>query len=415
MSEVRRDSKGRKLLNGESQRKDGKYEYKYVDAFGKRRTIYSWKLTPSDRVPAGKRNDLSLREKSKEAERTKDVGIVPNGGNLTVRELIAKYLSTKVGIRQSSKNAYAFICRLIERYPVSNMRIDKIRIADAKAWFIRLHADGISYKTISLVRSLVKLSFQMAVDDDLLMKNPFSFNLSSLLSNDGVPRVALTPEQEDDFLRFIQNDSYYYVYYDAIYILFNTGLRISELSGLTKKDLDFKNNKIIVDHQLLRGCDMVYKVGKPKSSKGCREIPMTPDVKRSFQHILSTRKQPKKEPMVDGYSGFLFLDRNGNPMFSQSWQRIFRRCRQSYNKTYAIQMPNISPHVCRHTFCSKMAKAGMNPKMLQYIMGHSNITTTLNTYTHVGYEDAAEEMLRIMDTASKTPADPGTSHAIHAV
>lgn len=415
MSEVRRDSKGRKLLNGESQRKDGKYEYKYVDAFGKRRTIYSWKLTPSDRVPVGKRNDLSLREKIKEAERTKDVGIVPNGGNLTVRELIAKYLSTKVSIRQNSKDAYAYALRLIEKYPFSNTRIDKIRISDVKSWFIELHTDGISYKTISLLRCLVKPAFQMAIDDNLLIKNPFSFNLSVLLSDERPPRTALAPQQEDAFLNFIQNESYYQTYYDAIYILFNTGLRISEFAGLTKKDLDFKRNRITVDHQLNRSQSMVYKIGKPKTAKGYRKIPMTPEVKNSFQRILSTRKKPKKEPVIDGCSGFLFIDRNGNPMVSQSWDGIFRRCREKYNATHAVPMPNVTPHVCRHTFCSKMAKAGMNPKMLQYIMGHSDIKVTLNTYTHIGYEDAAEEMLRIMDTASKTPADPGTSHATHAV
>ena len=66
-----------------------------------------------------------------------------------------------------------------------------------------------------------------------------------------------------------------------------------------------------------------------------------------------------------------------------------------YNKTYRVQLPKITPHVCRHTFCSNMAKSGMNPKTLQYIMGHSDISVTLNTYTHVGFDDAKTELLRV--------------------
>ena len=95
MSEVRRDNKGRKLFNGESQRKDGKYEYKYQDARGKRKTVYSWKLTPSDRVPAGKRNDISLREKEKQIQKDLNSNIIPDGGDYTVLDLVEKYIRTK--------------------------------------------------------------------------------------------------------------------------------------------------------------------------------------------------------------------------------------------------------------------------------------------------------------------------------
>lgn len=68
-----------------------------------------------------------------------------------------------------------------------------------------------------------------------------------------------------------------------------------------------------------------------------------------------------------------------------------------YNEIYRVQMPNITPHVCRHTYCSNMAKSGMNPKTLQYLMGHSDIGVTLNTYTHLGLEDAADELKRMED------------------
>ncbi|HBI60891.1 MAG TPA: transposase [Lachnospiraceae bacterium] len=96
--------------------------------------------------------------------------------------------------------------------------------------------------------------------------------------------------------------------------------------------------------------------------------------------------------MIDGYVGFLCLDKNEMPMVALHWEKYFQHIREKYNSIYKVQMPCITPHVCRHTFCSKMAKAGMNPKTLQYIMGHSDIGVTLNTYTHLQFDDALEEM-----------------------
>ena len=99
--------------------------------------------------------------------------------------------------------------------------------------------------------------------------------------------------------------------------------------------------------------------------------------------------------MMDGYSGFLYLDKNDMPMVALHWEKYFQHILQKYNNIYRVQMPKVTPHVCRHTFCSNMAKSGMNPKSLQYIMGHSDISVTLNTYTHVKFEDAQEEMRKI--------------------
>ena len=103
----------------------------------------------------------------------------------------------------------------------------------------------------------------------------------------------------------------------------------------------------------------------------------------------------EKVPMVDGKSGFLYFDKNESICYSLHWEHYFQHIIQKYNNTYKVQMPVITPHVCRHTYCSNMAKSGMNPKALQYLMGHSEISVTLNTYTHVNLEDAREEVARI--------------------
>lgn len=402
MSEVRRDNKGRKLFNGESQRKDGKYEYKYQDAWGNRKTVYSWKLTPADRVPAGKRDDISLREKIKQIQKDLNSNITPDGGNFTVLELVEKYISQKTGVRHNTRSNYNFVVNVIKKEDFGQKRIDKIKVSDAKEWLIKMQQiDGRGYSSIHTIRGVVRPAFQMAVDDDLLVKNPFEFQLNTVVVNDSVTREAITRQQERDFLEFVKNDKHFCKYYDGIYILFKTGLRISEFVGLTKKNLDFENSRIIVDHQLQRTRDMKYIIEDTKTESGERMVPMTPEVKEAFQRILANRKNPKVEPMVDGYSGFLFLDKNGRPMVALHWEKYFQHIREKYNKIYRVQMPKVTPHVCRHTFCSNMAKSGMNPKTLQYIMGHSDISVTLNVYTHLNYDDAEEEMQKVVGTAFK--------------
>ena len=275
------------------------------------------------------------------------------------------------------------------------MRIDKIKIFDAKAWLIKLQADGRGYSTIHSIRGVLRPAFQMAVDNDLLSKNPFEFQLSTVVVNDSVTREAITRKQEREFLEFVKNDKHFSRYYDGIFILFKTGLRISEFAGLTVGNIDFENSRIIVDHQLQRTSNMEYVIEDPKTGCGTRMVPMTPEVKECFARILVNRKPPKVEPVVQGYSGFLFLDKNGRPMVALHWEKYFQHICAKYNSIYKVQMPKITPHVCRHTFCSNMAKSGMNPKTLQYIMGHSEIGVTLNTYTHLGFEDARAEMLEL--------------------
>ena len=83
------------------------------------------------------------------------------------------------------------------------------------------------------------------------------------------------------------------------------------------------------------------------------------------------------------------------PLVAMNWQHRFNYMVGKYNDIYWGQMPNIPPHVCRHTYCSNMAKAGMNPKTLQYLMEHSDIAVTLNVYTHVGLEDAEKELQKM--------------------
>ncbi|MBR1669148.1 MAG: site-specific integrase [Butyrivibrio sp.] len=233
------------------------------------------------------------------------------------------------------------------------------------------------------------------------MKKVFA-NIFSIECDDAL-RYDLDTLEVIDITEFKEYHVVYCKYYEVVYILFHTGMRISEFCGLTLKDIDLKNKTVNIDHQLQRTSAMDYVIQSTKTNAGTRVLPITDEVADMFRAIIEDRPTPKVEKMVDGYSGFLFLDDKGMPLVAMHWEHRFNHMVARYNEIYKVQMPNITPHVCRHTYCSNMAKSGMNPKTLQYLMGHSDIGVTLNVYTHVGLDDASKELEKMqgLETARK--------------
>ena len=408
MGSLRRDKKHRVLRRGESIRADGKYQFKYhVD--GKPHFVYSWRLEPTDPLPVGKKPCLSLRELEKQIGYDLDNQLDPLGKNITVMELVERYLKTKVGMRPNTLANYNFVKNILKNEEFGQQKISKIKTSDAKLFLIKMQQeDGRGHSTVKTVRGVLRPAFQMAVDDDVLMKNPFQFELAGVVVNDAVTRQAITKDQMRKFLRFVHDDILYCKYYEVVYILFHTGMRISEFCGLTLKDIDLKNKTVNIDHQLQRTSKREYVIEPTKTNAGTRVIPITDEVAEMFRSIIEDRPKYKVEKVVAGYSGFLFLDKDGMPLVAMHWEHRFNSMVGRYNEIYKVQIPNITPHVCRHTYCSNHAKAGMNPKTLQYLMGHSDIAVTLNVYTHVGLEDAENE-LRKMQTLEGARKEMGLS------
>lgn len=394
---TRRDSKHRVLRRGESIRQDGRYQFKY-HVNGKAHFVYSWRLEPTDKLPVGRKPCLSLRELEKQIGYDLDNRLDPVGKNITVNELVDRYLATKTGVKYNTQMNYNFVKNILRAHPFGDTKISRVKTSDAKLFLIKLQQeDGRGYSSVKTIRGVLRPAFQMAVDDDVLNKNPFGFQLAGVVVNDSVTREAITKEQMNKFLKFVHDDNVYCKYYEVIYILFHTGMRISEFCGLTISDIDLANNIVNIDHQLQRTSDMKYILDTTKTDAGTRKLPITQDVADCFRAILEDRKKPRYEKMIKGHTGFLFLDKNGNPEVAMHWQHRLNHMVKRYNDIYRVQMPNITPHVCRHTYCSNMAKSGMNPKTLQYLMGHSDISVTMNTYTHWGLEDAADELKKMED------------------
>lgn len=207
MSGRRKDHKGRVLKEGESQRKDHKYQFRYRDLHGKRQTIYA--------------NDLNtLREKEKVIRKMLDEEIDYPAGKITVIELLERYIRLKQGVRYNTKVGYNFVLNLVKQEDFGNMYVRDIKMSDVQLWVIKLHEDGRGYSTITSVRGVLKPAFQMACNEDVIRKNPFAFKLTDYVPNDSKKRAVLTEEQQEIWMNFIREDRTYSKYYDEFVVLF---------------------------------------------------------------------------------------------------------------------------------------------------------------------------------------------------
>lgn len=393
----RRDNKNRVLNKGESQRKDGRYEYTYMTDTGKQKKLYSWRLVATDKVPKGKRDCVPLREKIAMIEKDKRDGIAYSRGDVSVLELVEIYLKQKTGVTHNTRSGYKTVLKVLSREKFGKKKIKDVKMSAAKQFLAELQAKGKGYSSIQNIRGVLKPAFTMAVNDDMLWKNPFDFALREVVVNDMVPREAITNEEKERFLEFVKYDEHYSRYYEGIVILFETGMRISEFVGLTLSDVDMEKREIHIDHQLQRKRNMEYIVMETKTQNGKRVLPMTTVVYECFKKIIERRGKNALGPEIDGRVGFLYLDKNQKPLVALHWEHYFKAICNKYKKTHTDELPRITPHVCRHTYCTAMVEKGVNPKVLQILMGHAEVSTTLAVYTHIHKETLWEEVKRIED------------------
>ena len=241
---------------------------------------------------------------------------------------------------------------------------------------------------------------ELAVDDDLLRKNPSKGCGKEY--TDVKKKTALTVEQQRVFLEFVENSNMYRKYMPMFVFMIATGCRIGEVLGLIWDDIDFQKNQVTINHQLLyRSFDGVMKfyISSPKSNSGNRTIPLTNTVKT---YLLKQRDEKmfiskSSGVIIDGYKDFVFVTGKGKPIQPHSIYQALGHIVDTINKIYDINFPRISAHILRHTGCTRMAESGMDPKVLQYIMGHSSIEVTMDVYNHIDEERSHREINRIDD------------------
>ena len=414
---IRKDPKGRNLRTGETyDEKTGRYRYSYQDATGKRSQIYSWTLTKTDKIPLGKNQKPgeSLREKE-DAARAEIVNAIDSkGGNMTVLQLLERFVKVQSpDVRETTRKGYRTQMKFMQTnalaQTMAKKRIKEVNALDAETWMLDLHKkEGRSYSSLHTLKGMLRQSFFVAKKSHWVLDNPFDFAMAKKAYGGTKTRDALSRADMRRFLDFVQTDKHFSKYYDGVYILFNTGLRISEFCGLTRDDIDFNEHVIHVRRQLLRVYDGTvnkYYIEEPKTQNGLRDVPMMPDVEKAFQNVIANRPAIKETVVWDelhqnSMTGFLWIDKDGHYEVAQHWSNHLRWARTKFNRIYKDELPPVTPHVCRHTFCSNCASAGMSPKTLQMIMGHSSIEFTLNVYTHLEAGDIKKDFFTFMNNNS---------------
>ena len=391
----------RKLKDGEYfNSSNNRYEYHYTDRLGKKRVITSARLEPNDPLPKSKRGGKSLREKEAEILKLLQNNIDVDGGKITVYETTLKFLEVlyaKKNITYNTKQSYSRICRTLNNTTLGHMAICDVKPEHCDEWFVTMKA---KYRGSAMQTdlSLIKRTFEFAVDRDWIVKNPMK-NLT-VSRDDGTSRNPVSVEKMQSFLDFVKTEKHSHHCWELIHVLFWTGMRASEICGLTVDDLDFENRVIYVNKQVQKQ-DGVRVVTKVKSKNGIRVIPMTHEVEEALKAEIEKRHLIEEpvlygEDGVTAYSGFVFLStRRRMPMMRENVEEYMKNCIKRYNERYSDDpMPYCVPHVARHTFCTNLQQNGINPVTLQHIMGHGSIKTTLSWYTGV---KAVPEQVAEMD------------------
>lgn len=376
----RKDSKGRVLRQGESERKDGRYTYRWTDAIGQRRSVYANTIN-------------ELRKLEDEIAKNAFINVVYS--NLTVNEAVEKYLDiVKKRLKAATWSNYKFYYEhSIKNSALGHMRVKDVRKAHIQE-FYNFCKDKLGYAngTIAIFQKFLCPTFDWAIDNDLIIKNPTYGCLKDF------PRVqeikyALTTVQEQEFLQRLDFDKTGSFYKPALEVMLYTGLRISELVGLRWCDVDLQDRIIDVNHQVIyrsiNGKGVLYSEDTTKTINGMRKIPMDDRVYDAFvrQRKIIDEMPCDKSVSVGKYTDFVFLSMcTHNVLNACQLRSLLRRVATKYNTCREVQLPAMSPHILRHTACTRMCEAGLDIKVIQYLMGHSDIRTTMKIYNHVNPE-----------------------------
>ena len=394
MAKSRKDNRGRVLRKGEVQRKsDGKYVYNYTDPFGKRKYIYSQDLQ-------------ELREREKQLVKNQLDGLdVYAAGKADLNFVFDRYISTKTELRRTTYSNYKYTYDHYVREGFGKRKIGEIKYSDVLYFYFHLINEGnLSISLVENVHTILHPTFQLAVRDNIIRNNPSDRVMAEVKKkpgrNHGV-RHALTLEQQRAFMEYIKNHPVYYRWTPLFTVLLGTGCRIGEVIGLRWDDLDYDSRLISINHSIVyypkRDSEITKSVrmlSLPKTEAGIRTIPMMDAVYHAFKKEYEYQKETGFNiSVIEGMSGFIFTNRNGEVHNPQSVNRVIKRIIDAHNteeilkakreKRQPVIIPYFSCHHLRHTFCTRFCEQESNVKIIQAVMGHSDIKTTMDIYAEV--------------------------------
>ena len=395
MATKRKDSHRIVLKKGEYQRTNGTYAYRWTDGKGKRHEVYARDLD-------------DLRAKEKEIDADTNEGIKVEARYVIINEMYDLWVQLKRGIKDNTFENYKYMYNTFVRPSFGKKRIQTLKKSDVKIFYNYL-ADQrcLQASTIDSIHTVLHQVLDMAVDDKYIRNNPSDKALKELKQSHAFKtekRRALTIAEQELFLNYLRNNETYSHWYPIFAVMLGTGMRVGEITGLRWCDIDLDNGVIDINHTLvyychrheveLNGC--YFNINTPKTKASNRKIPMIESVKEAF--LMEKANQEKSgikcSVVIDGYSDFIFVNRNGKTQhqgtLNKAIRRIIRDCNDEVllnDENATVLLPHFSCHSLRHTFSTRMCEAGINVKVIQDTLGHQDISTTMNIYT-----DATKEM-----------------------
>ena len=379
-----KDLKGKELGVGITQRKDGLYQGRYKDRFGKYKTIYNKRL-------GDLRKELAI-------------AIADNQLYTSIRDEIKlddwfkRWVDVykKKSVRPNTLREYTHIYIKNISPILGNRNINSLVKADIQQLIKKVNDDGYLYERQNKVKVILTDMFARAIEDDLMIKNPAK---GVKLYQDKISSArALTIGEQDVFFEFCKN-----TFYDNLFnVAVNTGLRPGELFALTIEDINFEEkyidvNKTLVYQKYLDDECKTFHLEPPKTKQSYRHVPINSTcidyLKRQVElkEIVSSRR-PKMQ------TDYLFVTKFNTPLnsviYSDAIRSVIRRINETRNSKN--QFDFFSGHTFRHTFATRCLEAGIQPKVVQSYLGHATLKMTMDLYTHVTDEKATEDIERIV-------------------
>lgn len=386
--------KGKELGVGFTQRQDGRYECK-VTLNGKRKTFYDKNLT-------------DLRKTVNDAKYEAEHGICGNNEKLTLDDWHKIWRDTyKVGyIKGSTLQSYDIYYNIYIKDNLGDFLLKDIKSAMIQNIINRLDQDGLASGTIKYIRAILTNIFEFAVREDLIVKNPCRH--LQIPKKPKKTKRALTQDEQDRFLKESKlQTSYFPIFFTAL----ATGMRVNEILGLTWDDVNFKQSTISINKTLVT-INKKFAFQTPKTATSKRVIPLRSDLKMLLanhkikQNSIKTECYKRWKPLEIEYAdNLIFTTKNGTPINYIDLNNRIKQIIDRLNSTEILLskdeertariIEKFSMHTLRHTFATRCFEMGVDPKIVQEILGHTNISMTMDIYTHTSHEikiDAIEKI-----------------------
>ena len=372
---------GKELGKGISQRKDGRYQYRFVNRFGKRQGNSTKTLNEAKR---------RLKEEQAADERKLNVA----NPNMTLDEWYDVWMNTcKANCRNSTKETYASHYRRIQPH-LGFMKLSKLTLIHLQQVFNELRSDNERKNSKKILVDML----DKAIDSDLLVKNVAKQITTEISKEEKLERRVLTRKEAELFLKEAETSFYRNLFEVAI----DTGLRIGELTALTWADVDFKERVIHVTHSLCyfrKDNRYVFEMHAPKTQNSKRDVPLT---QRAYEAL---KRQRVKKLQIDlkglnapsGCENLVFVTKNNRPTQQFIVKEGIKACVQRIQKKHP-EFEMFSPHCFRHTFATRAIENGLPPKTVQALLGHSSLQMTMDLYCHVT-DDTLFDAIKLMDKA----------------